>query len=439
MTRRILALLVALVASLVALPVRAQLTETEQRIVAAVKARSPAALELLERSVRINSGTLNVEGVRQVGALYRAELDTMGFATRWVEMPADMQRGGHLAATRQGQGGQRLLLLGHLDTVFEKDSAVAAWERRGDRVRGQGVNDMKGGNVVLLEALRALHTVGVLEGTTLAVLFTGDEERVGAPIPQARAELVALAKQSDAALSFEAAARVDGMDRASYARRSAGSWSLTVRARPGHSAGMFSPGQSLGAIYEAARILNAFREQLPEPGLTFSPGAAAGGTQVQWDDATASGTVYGKSNVIPRDFIVRGDIRYLSPEQGERARQRMREIVAASLPGTRSEIRIGEAYPPMPPTEGGRRLLEAYSRASQDAGFGPVGAMDPSSRGAGDIQFAAPHVPGLDGLGVAGRGAHTDDEDMELASVERGAIRAALLIYRLTRPEGAAR
>ncbi len=435
MSLRLLRLpVLALVASLLSVPAWAALSEAEEHIVAAVKARTPAALELLERSVRINSGTLHTEGVRQVGALYRAELEAMGFASRWIEMPARMQRAGHLAASREGQAGQRLLLLGHLDTVFEKDSAVSLWENRGARVRGQGVNDMKGGNVVLLEALRALHAAGALEGTTIHVLFTGDEERVGTPIREARAELVALAKRSDAALSFEASGRLRGQDTASIARRSAGGWSLKVTARPGHAAGMFSPSQSLGAVYEAARVLNAFREQLPEPGLSISPGVAAGGTQVTWDDTSASGTVYGKTNVIPRDFMVRGDLRYLTPEQGAKARERMREIVAASLPGTRSEISIGEAYPPMPPTEGGRRLLEAYSRASQDAGLGAIAEADPASRGAGDVQFAAPHVPGIDGLGATGSGAHTDDEDLDVASVERSAIRAALFIYRLTRP-----
>src|ERR1700761_9442018 len=128
---------------------QAQLSETEQRIVAAVKERSPAALELLEKSVRINSGTLNPEGVRAVGEIYRAELDALGFKTRWIDMPPAMKRAGHLVATHDGGQGKRVLLLGHLDTVFEKASSVPLWERQGDRVRGQGVNDMKGGDVVM--------------------------------------------------------------------------------------------------------------------------------------------------------------------------------------------------------------------------------------------------------------------------------------------------
>ena len=429
-----LARLTLAAAALLAGAVHAQLDETEQRIVAAVKQRSPQALELLERSARINSGTLNPEGVREVGRLFRAEFDAIGFATRWIEMPPAMKRAGHLEAVQPGRQGKRLLLLGHLDTVFEKNSSVAAWERRGGRVRGQGVTDMKGGNVVMLEALRALKAAGVLEGARVAVLLTGDEERPGVPLAQARAPLVDLAKASDFALSFEGASPLGPNQGASISRRSAGSWALTVTGRPGHSAGVFSRESGHGAVYESARILNAFREQLIEPNLTFNAGLVVGGTSVTYDEDTATGTAFGKTNVIARDTMVRGDLRYLTPEQGERTKKKMQDIVAASLPGTTARISFFESYPPMPPTEAGERLLSLYSRASADAGLGTMRAFDPAARGAGDVQFAAPWIPAIDGLGAAGSGSHTDDEDLEIASIERGAIRAALLIYRLTRP-----
>jgi glutamate carboxypeptidase len=154
---------------------------------------------------------------------------------------------------------------------------------------------------------------------------------------------------------------------------------------------------------------------------------------VRYDPQAAGGTAHGKTNVIPREVTIRGNIRYLSPEQGARARARMQEIVGQSLPGTRAALSVRETYPPMAPTEANRELLAAYSKASEDAGFGPVAESDPATRGAGDVQFTAPYVPGLDGLGADGRGAHTDDEDLDVASIERGAIKAAILIYRLTR------
>ncbi|HUP06587.1 MAG TPA: M20/M25/M40 family metallo-hydrolase [Caldimonas sp.] len=243
----------------------AQLSQTEQRIVAAVKQRTPAALELLERSVRINSGTLNPEGVRAVGEVFRAELDALGFETRWIDMPPAMKRAGHLVATHQAGQGRRVLLLGHLDTVFEKGSSVPLWERRGDRVRGQGVNDMKGGDVIVIEALRALKSAGALEQAHVEIMFTGDEERTGAPLQTARADMVAMARRADYALSFEGSTKHDGVDTASIARRSSGGWVLRVKGKPAHSMGVFSAQSGYGAIYETARILNAFREQVIEP------------------------------------------------------------------------------------------------------------------------------------------------------------------------------
>ena len=433
--QRAAALLLALpLAAAFAVPARAQgLAAAEQQIVEHVKRHTPAALKLLERSVLINSGTLNPAGVREVGALFGAEFQALGFTTRWVEMPREMRRAGHLVAERTGGQGQRVLLIGHLDTVFEKDSPVPPWESDGRRVRGQGVSDMKGGDVIILLALRALNDAGALQGRTVRAVFTGDEERVGSPAEVARAALVEAAKQSDVALAFEGATRDDqGRDAATIGRRASGGWHLTVTARTGHSAGVFGR-DGFGALYEAARVVNAFREQLIEPDLTFNAATMVAGTSAQWNDAESQGQAFGKTNVIPRDAQVRGDLRYLTAEQGARARERMQAIVEQSLPGTRSRISFHENYPPMAPTPGNLKVLEAYSRASADAGLGEIAPFPPGQRGAGDVQFVAPHVDSLDGLGAAGGGAHTPDEWLDISSIERGAIRAALLIYRLTR------
>lgn len=414
----------------------AELSALEQRIVAAVKERSPAALQFLERTVNVNSGTMNFAGVRETGQLFAAELSELGFTTRWAEMPPAMQRAGHLIATRgpaSGAQGKRLLLIGHLDTVFEADSPVQRWNQKGDRVRGQGVSDMKGGNVIVLEALRALQRVGALDNTRIAVVFSGDEERVGEPIATARADMVELARQSDVALAFEGAVTEKGQATATVGRRASGGWRLQVTGKQGHSAGVFSAGAGYGAIFEAARILNTFREQLIEPDLTFNVGMLVGGTETTIDDGLSKGTAFGKGNVIANTATAKGDLRYLTAEQRDRVHARMRAIVAASLPGTSAKISFSESYPPMSPTAGNLAVLQLYSQASADAGLGPVAPLPAGQRGAGDVQFVAPYVDSLDGLGAAGRGAHSPDEDLELASIERGAVRTALLIYRLTR------
>jgi glutamate carboxypeptidase len=412
----------------------AQLSPTEQQIVAEVKAHSAQGLALLEQSVNINSGTMNHAGVRAVGQVFREQFDQLGFATRWSDMPAAMQRAGHLIATREGKQGKRLLLIGHLDTVFEKDSTVQLWQRHGDRVRGQGVNDMKGGDVIIVEALRALQRVGALDNTNITIVFSGDEENAGEPIAVSRADMVNAAKRSDIALAFEATVRdKSGRDTGTIGRRSSSSWELKVSGKQGHSSGIFSEGAGYGAIYEAARILDGFRQQVIEQDLTFSPGLIVGGTDASTNPEGTTGQAAGKSNVIARSATVEGDLRYLTYEQRDRAHAKMKAIVAQNLPGTSASISFHDAYPPMSPTAGNLAVLKVYSQASQDAGLGEIPALPPGQRGAGDIQFVAPLLDSLDGLGATGNGAHSPDEDLEIASIERATIRTAILLYRLTR------
>ncbi len=414
--------------------IAAELNATEKEIVAAVKKRSDPAMQLLERIVKINSGTMNHDGVREVGQLMRSEFDHLGFSTRWVDMPREMERAGHLIAHREGRQGKRLLLIGHLDTVFERDSTVPLWDRRGNRVRGQGVYDMKGGDVIILEALRALHKVGALADTTVSVVMTGDEERVGMPIEIARKDLVDIAKNSDVALAFETTLLdKTGRETATIGRRASGSWTLTVTGKQGHSSMIFGAQAGYGAVYEAARIINTFREQLIEPDLTFNAALILGGTDINLDDAVSKGTAFGKNNVIAKSAIVRGDLRYLTNAQRDRAYSRMREIVSKSLSGTSAEISFDESYPAMAPTAGNLRLLQAYSEVSQDAGLGGIEPVPPGLRGAGDIQFVAPYIDSLDGIGASGEGLHSPTEELDVSSMERATIRAALLIYRLTR------
>ena len=424
----------ALLFTLIANAQAAGLSSEEQRLVAEVKAGTDAALALLERSVNINSGTMNHAGVREVGSLFRAEFDRLGFATRWIDMPPAMERAGHLVAERSGTRGKRLLLLGHLDTVFEADSPVRKWERKGDRVSGQGVNDMKGGNVVILQALGALQRIGALDGTRIAVMFTGDEESAGAPKSISRADMVALARRSDMALAFEGTVLDEaGQATATVGRRASSGFELEVKGRQGHSSGVFGKTAGYGAIYETARILDGFRQQLVEPDLTYNPGIILGGTEVQYDAAMSRGTAFGKTNVIANSTIVKGDLRYLDYTQRDRAHGKMRAIVAQNLPGTSASISFTESYPPMAVTPGNLALLAQYAQVSRDAGMGNIEAVPAGARGAGDVQFVAPFVDSLDGLGVTGNGAHSPTEDLELASVERAAIRTAIFLYRLTR------
>ena len=408
------------------------LDATEKRIAAAVDGRTAQALTLLERVVNINSGTMNLAGVRQVGAAFRAELDTLGFTTRWVD-GAPFNRAGHLVAERNGRGrGPRILLIGHLDTVFEPRSAFQKFERLDDSTaRGPGIIDMKGGDVIIVEALRALKTAGVLDRLSITVVMHGDEEDAGAPLDAARAALTDAAKRSQIALGFE-----DGSGdphTAVISRRSAGSWTLRTTGVPGHSSQIFRDEIGAGAMFEAARILEGFRERLGgQQYLTFNPGVVLGGSEVKYDTAQGGGTAFGKTNVVAKETVVSGDLRALSPEQLERAKATMREVVAQHLPKTTAELTFDDGYPPMAPTDGNRRLLAVHDSVSRALGFGPVVAVDPSRAGAADVSFAAPYVPMvIDALGLAGHDDHSDKETANLAWLPRLTKRAAVLIYRL--------
>lgn len=410
------------------------LSPQERRIAAYVDAHTEDAVGLLQRMVDVNSGTMNTAGVRRVGGIVRAQLDSLGFATRWVEMPDSMRRAGHLFAERRGRRGKRVLLIGHLDTVFEEDSPFQKFTRQGSTASGPGTSDMKGGDVVILYALRALQAAGALEGTQIVVAFTGDEENPGQPLELARRDLIEAGKRSDVALEFEGGSRDGETEYAVTARRSATGWRLNVTGRAAHSSGIFGERVGSGAIFEAARILDAFHQELRgEPNLTFNAGVILGGTQVSYDEEGTRGTAFGKDNVIPSTAVATGDIRTLTDEQLQRTRERMRGIVARHLPQTSATITFMEGYPSMPPTPGNQALLDQLNGVNRALGLRPMQAFDPGRRGAADVSFVAPYTSALAGLGVHGSGSHTVDEKVDLASMPTVIKRTALLLYRLTR------
>ena len=401
------------------------LNADEHKLVAYVDAHAADFVVELEKAVNIDSATENLSGVKRMGAVFAADLAALGFNSRFVELPASTQRAGHLVADRVGSKGKRLLLIGHLDTVLHGGN----WRRDGDTGHGAGSNDMKGGDLVIIHALRALHSIGALEGTSITVVMTGDEEAPGNPLSITRRDLVEAAQRSDLALGFETA--IDHT--ATVARRGIVSWTLDVQGATGHSSGIFSAAVGSGSIYETARILTAFHEQLGKiDGITLNPAMIVGGTQAGFDGNT--GTASGKTNIIAQHTIAKGDLRYLSAEQMKQAQAAMQAIVAKHFPRTSAVLAFSEdAFPAMAPAPANYALLAQLDRASRDLGFGPMTAFDPKARGAGDISFIAPPLPGLDGLGIRGSGAHAPTETAELATAPELVKRAALLIYRLTR------
>jgi glutamate carboxypeptidase len=424
-------LLSAVATLLLAGTAMAQTPEAERTIVSTVVAEHDRHIDLLERLVNQNSGTLNAAGVRAVAEMVRAELEPLGFDVRWLDM-SETGRAGHLVATHDG-GGKNVLLIGHLDTVFETDSPFQTFVREGARATGPGVGDDKGGVVVIIAALRAMQAAGTLEGANITVFLTGDEERPGAPLEVARRELIEAGRVADYALEFENLATENGAEFGTIARRSSSSWTLTTGGQTGHSSGVFNDTLGYGAIYEMARILDAFRRELPEPNLTYNVGVMAGGTPAEIDADGFRVQASGKTNIVAETAVARGDLRTLTPEQDARVRARMAEIVTQNLPRTTAELVFAQdGYPPMAPTPGNSALLERLNQVNRDLGLPEMAPFDPARRGAADSGFVAADVDTLGGLGVAGGGAHAEGEWADLDSLVRQAQRAAVLIGRLS-------
>lgn len=409
------------------------LSDIEKDILRQVDANHAEALQFLETQVNINSGTMNFDGVREVGENYIEAFEELGFKAQWIPQD-EVNRAGHFFAEQEGSKGKKLLLIGHLDTVFEEDSPFQEYEVLSDSVAtGPGVNDMKAGNVMIFYALKALKESGAIPDAQIVVALIGDEEKAGSPVSISRKDLVEAAKRSDVALGFETAS---GFSYATIARRASYSWKLEVTGKQAHSSGIFSESTGAGSVYETSRILNRFYEELQEENLTYNVGVLVGGNQVEYDDEQMRGTVSGKTNIVPKKTISHGGIRFLTQEQGDLAFQRMREIASENLPQTSAEITFSSGgYPPMEPTEGNMELLGVLSNISRNMGLGHVQAYDPAKRGAADISFVAKYVDGLDGLGAMGSGAHGPNETINLETYKELTQRAALLIYRLTQDE----
>lgn len=446
------------------LQIRESLNQDEQKILAYIDANMPRAIVLLKESVNINSGTLNIEGVKKVGALFAKELQAAGLKTEWVAMPDSIKRAGHLVAMTTAASanilaatnstitssttvvsvknskainsakhkGKKLFLIGHLDTVFEPDMPENPFRMLNDSTAtGQGANDMKGGDVVMIIALQALNEQGLLKDAAVTAYFTGDEEHAGYPREVSRGDFINRAKQSEIALAFEGA---NGLNSVATARRGASGWQLNVTGKTGHSSGVFTPNAGYGAIYEAARIVNEFRVQLStEKYLTFNPGVFIGGSDMQYDEAKATGSAIGKTNIISPNAVVTGDLRFLTEQQKLNARKTMQNIVSQSLTGAKATISFQDGIPSMAPTPGNEQVMEVISGVTKSMGMGPTIAGDPGSRGAGDISYVAQYMDCIDGLGASGRGAHAPGETINLKEFPILIKRAALTIYRLTR------
>ncbi len=406
------------------------LTPIEKSIIENINQHNDEALTFLETLVNINSSTDNIAGINKVGETVQKEFEKLGFKATWEYPPAEMKRAGTLILKRQGSQGKHLLLIAHLDTVFSENSSFQEFSREGNLAIGPGVADDKGGIVLILYALKALHVQNALENTSITIALIGDEENSGKPTSISRIPLFKAAQHADIALDFEPSS---GIETATISRRGTTNWTITSTGSEAHSSTLFRKGAGYGAIFELSRFLNETRETLSEQAnLTFNPGVIVGGTEASIETGNATG--YGKDNVVSKIAYAKGDMRFLSAEQQEWIKKTTIDISKKSSPGTSSTITFEEAIPAMPPTSANQKLLETYSEISVELGYPAVTAVPPNQRGAADISHIAPFVPAnLAGLGPVGNYTHTEKERVDIKSLGINTERAAILIYRLTR------
>jgi len=404
---------------------------TEKAIVEQVNKNLSSSIKTLETVVNINSGTMNFSGVEQVGKIFSNEFQKLGFKTTWID-GRDFNRSGHLVASI-GSQGPKILMIGHLDTVFSASDEFQKFEVLDkNNIAGPGITDMKGGDMIIISALKALKELGLLNNVQIQVVMTGDEERSGKPLSLSKKVIVDGAKWADIALGFENGD--SNIETAVVARRGYVGWQLNVTGKAAHSSQIFREDIGFGAIFETARILNEFRLKLGNKEmLTFNPGLIFGGTDISYQASSASGEAFGKSNVIAKTSQVNGDIRTLYDDELKATKEQMLRIVANNLGQTSANLTFFEGYPPMAPTKGNKKLLAMYNKISQDLGYENITAVNPRRAGAADISFAANHVDmALDGLGLMGSGAHTKGEIADMSSFAKNSHKAAILIYRLS-------
>ena len=346
-------------------------------------------LRLLQELVEIESPTGDTDAMRERVVL---ELAGLGFA---IELDGDGAR-----AERAGDGTP-LLLLAHLDTVWERGTlARMPWRVENGRACGPGVYDMKAGIVVMLEALRRSDT-----GRALRVVLTADEE-VGSP--DGRRLLTAAAPGTAAAFVVEPP---DGDGHLKTSRKGIGRFRYEITGTSAHSA---VPHKGASAVQELARLvlrLDALAD--PDAGVTVNVGVVGGGT---------------RQNVVPGGAFAALDVRIPTTADRDRIDTALRAI-EPETPGTTLELTGGWTRPPMERTPGAVALFEAAREHGRALG---LDLKETSSPGGSDGNLvAALGVPVLDGLGAPGGGAHAEHEHVAIAQLEP---RAELLARLLTSP-----
>ena len=364
-----------------------------------LRPRLPDILADVETLVRIDSPSRDLGGVNAVIDRVAAWLAPLGSTERHRTDVGDV-----LHFTRPGRGAGRVVMLAHADTVYPRGAWRQPWRVEGDLVFGPGVNDMKGGIVQAVWALRALDALGLDAPCSLELLLTPDEEiesRGGRPFIEARA---------DGARGVLVVEPPTSAGHLKVARKGVGTYRLTVTGKAAHQG--TEPEKGVNAVVAAADLVTRIVAlQDLALGTTLGPNVIRGGTV---------------SNVVADRVDLEVDVRVWSAAEADRVDAAMRALRPA-LPGATLEVRDGLNRPPMEPTEGAWALFESARAMCETLGLG----TEPARVGGGsDGNFTARLAPTLDGFGARGEAAHQRDLESLFVPdlVPRTALLAAMLL-----------
>ncbi|WP_405780018.1 M20 family metallopeptidase [Streptomyces sp. NBC_01378] len=385
----------------------------DEALLALSHAHQPRYLEDLAELVAIDSGSYSFDGVNRVADLVRARLDRLGFSVEGVPLPPTHghRTGDVLIGRRQGRlavadGGRRLLLAAHMDTVFDDGTAAERpFSLSGSLAHGPGVSDDKGGMVAGLAALEILARAGVEDYAELVFLATPDEE-IGSPA--SRPVTRRAAEGAHYALALECARENGDLV---IARKGVADFRLTVTGRAAHAG--IEPERGANAALAAAHLVIAIQALNGMwEGVTLNVGVVRAGSRF---------------NIVCPEAELLVEIRSASDSGMRQATAAIEEAAARPVvPGTRVTVEGLESCPPMEDTDASRRMLDRAKAIGVRLGLS-FGAT--ATGGVGDANtIAGTGVPTLDGLGPVGGADHTPEEWLDVSTVPaRVALLASLL------------
>ncbi len=371
-----------------------------------VESRLPRFLAELEQLVNVDCGSYTPSGVNLVADFMTDALQSLGATVE--RTPHEAGEGqpqlGDLVVGRLTGEGPRLLLIGHMDTVFDPGTAAQRpYRSEGGKAFGPGVTDMKAGLLAGLHAIGALADAGKRPNVTFVA---NPDEEIGSPF--STPVIRALAPEHDVVLVLECA-RANG-DIVS-ARKGIADYHVTITGRAAHAG--VEPEKGRSAILEAAHqvlALHALNGRWPT--VTVNAGVIGGGT---------------RPNVVPERCSLEVDLRAATVAAFEAAAAEIERLASApTVPDVRVELARTAGHPPMEKTDASARLAALAVEIAGELGF-PL--KDAATGGASDANTtAALGVPTLDGLGPVGGDDHSVDEWLDLSSVvPRTALLAALM------------